>query len=319
MIRLSAKTLAISAAVLASTASLAFSADQSADVVASPDFVFVGGVGYTWLKGNELVYDGAGNRISHLIWETDAPVINLGAKGEFGNDWTVSGNVEFGFSGNSHMEDYDWLAGDYAFDNWTHQSIHPDTELDRYINLDIALGKNFDLNETTTFNLHGGFKYTDVKWTAYGGSFIYSVGGFRDTVGNFPAGEKGITFEQRYPGVFIGGEAKTVHGAWTFTGLARAGVTIGATDTDHHWMRDLRFEEKYGAIPFVSLGAEAAYQITESTQITLGVDFERFFRKKGETKMYDIPTGIQVGGPFEDGAGMDFQSVTLSAGLKVAF
>lgn len=73
-----------------------------------------------------------------------------------------------------------------------------------------------------------------------------------------------------------------IHGAWTFIGLVRAGASVGATDTDHHWWRNIRFEEKYGPIPFWNLGAEAAYQVNDGTQITLGVDIERFFRKEGD-------------------------------------
>ncbi|ARP67228.1 MULTISPECIES: hypothetical protein [Mesorhizobium] len=42
--------------------------------------VFLGGVGYTWPKGNEFVYDEGGNRVSKLIWETGAPVLTR-AKG----------------------------------------------------------------------------------------------------------------------------------------------------------------------------------------------------------------------------------------------
>lgn len=294
---------------------ISFGQDQSA----FSDFTFVGGVGYTRLEGNELVYDGAGNRISHLIWKTEAPTIGLGVNGTFGENWTVAGKAQFGFNGNSDMKDYDWLNGDFAFDNWSDRSIHPDTALDRYINLDIAVGKNFDVSEDAILNLHGGVKYTNVKWTAYGGSFIYSDLGFRDDVGDFPAGEKGITFEQRYPGLFIGGKATITRGDWTFTGLVRGGLTVGATDTDHHWMRNLRFEEKYGAIPFVILGAEGSYRVTERTQLTIGADFERFFRKKGSTQLYDISSGVAKGGALDDAAGMDFQSITLSAGLKVAF
>ncbi|WP_026479517.1 omptin family outer membrane protease [Ahrensia sp. 13_GOM-1096m] len=329
------KSFAIATVALVSINTLAKAQDVSATVppvlistyakaedtpvgLASPDFVISGGFGYTWLKGNELVYD-SGNRISHLIWETKAPVVTLNAKGEIYNDWTISGNAVFGFNGDSHMVDYDWLAGDYAFDNWTDRSIHPDTRLDKYINLDVALGRNFTLNDAVIVNLHGGLKYTNVKSTAYGGSFVYSQTGFRKDIGNFAADQKGISFEQRYPGIFIGTEAKINHAQWTLRGLARAGVTIGATDTDHHWVRDLRFEEKYGPIPFMSLGAEAGYQVTDNTQFTLGANFEQFFRKKGDTLIYDIPSGRQVAGPFKDGAGMDFRSITLSAGLKLAF
>lgn len=311
------KSLAIAIASLVSISTLAKAEDMSVGL-ASPDFVISGGFGYTWLKGNELVY-ASGNRISHLTWETKAPVVTLSANGEFYNDWTISGNAVFGFNGDSHMVDYDWLAGDYAFDNWTDKSIHPDTRLDKYINLDVALGRNFTLNDAVIVNLHGGLKYTNVKSTAYGGSFVYSDSDFRDDIGNFAADQKGITFEQRYPGIFIGTEAKIKHAQWTLTGLARAGVTIGATNTDHHWVTDDRYEDKYGPIPFLSLGAEAAYQVTDNAQFTFGANFEQFFRNKGDTLKYNIASGRQEGGPFKDGAGMDFRSITLSASLKLAF
>jgi outer membrane protease len=45
-------------------------ADQvTQEVFASPDanFVMVGGIGYTWLKSNELVYEDDGRRLSQLI------------------------------------------------------------------------------------------------------------------------------------------------------------------------------------------------------------------------------------------------------------
>ncbi|EHK55651.1 outer membrane protease [Mesorhizobium alhagi CCNWXJ12-2] len=303
------------------TSTVAMAADQT--IYSAPDrsIVFVGGVGYTWLKGNELVYDEAGNRISELIWETDAPVLTTGLKAEVWNNWTISANAVFGFSGNSHMEDYDWLAPyspSFASGDWSHQSIHTDTDLDRYINLDIAAGRDFVINDATTINLHGGFKYTNVKWSAYGGSFTYSENGFRDTTVNFPEGERVISYEQRYPGVFLGAEATTKFGNWTLSGVLRGGLTVDASDVDHHWMRDLRFEEDFGTIPFISVGAKADYRMTERASLFLAGNFDKYFREKGDTTMYDIPTGAQ-GPTFEDGAGMDFYAFTISAGFKVAF
>jgi outer membrane protease len=321
VIRLSARlaVLAVSTIAVSAYAPAVLAADQQVEYV-SPDrnFSFVGGVGYAFLEGDELVYDEVGNRISHLIWETDAPVLTAKFKGNFKGNWTISGGATIGFSGDSHMEDYDWLAGDYASDNWTHRSIHPDTDLDRYLNLDIAAGYDFVLNEVATINLHGGFKYTNVKWSAYGGSYVYSVDGFRDSVGNFPDGERGITFEQRYPGLFLGAEASAKSGAWTFTGLLRGGFTINASDTDHHWMRDLRFEEEYDAIPFISLGAQVDYAVTERASIFLAGDYDHYFDKKGDTTLYDISTGAE-GPTYQDGAGMEFSAFAISAGFKLNF
>ncbi|MBD0415798.1 omptin family outer membrane protease [Tianweitania sp. Rool2] len=45
--------------------------------------------------------------------------------------------------------------------------------------------------------------------------------------------------------------------------LLRRGVTVKASDTDHRWTRGLRFEETFGPTPFVSLGAEVDYAMSE--------------------------------------------------------
>ncbi|RWK69722.1 MAG: omptin family outer membrane protease [Mesorhizobium sp.] len=71
------------------------------------------------------------------------------------------------------MEELDHLSQRrIAGQDWSDQSIHPDTRLDRYINLDMAAGPDFVINDATVINLHGGFKYTNMKWKAYGGSYI---------------------------------------------------------------------------------------------------------------------------------------------------
>ncbi|WP_245517814.1 hypothetical protein [Mesorhizobium sp. M1D.F.Ca.ET.183.01.1.1] len=40
------------------------------------------------------------------------------------------------------------------------------------MNLDMAAGPDFVINDATVINLHGGFKYTNMKWKASGGSYI---------------------------------------------------------------------------------------------------------------------------------------------------
>lgn len=312
--------LCVSTVSFTSMASAADWADPARFESDDGSVVFQAGIGYTFLKGDELVYDGAGNRISHLIWESEAPVFTAKAKAALPGLWTLGGSLTVGGWGSSHMEDYDWLQGNYAFENWTDQSIHPDTDLDRYITADIAVGRDFHIDENATINLHGGFKYTNVKWSSYGGSFIYSsLGGFRDVVGDFADGEPAISYEQRYPGFFLGAEAAATSGAWTFSGLARGGLTMRSKAIDHHWMRDLRFDDKYSAVPFVSLGAQVEYAFNASASVFLGGSFDQYFHRKGDTTMYDIPTGLEVGGPVVDGAGMKFRAATVSGGLKIAF
>ncbi|WP_085035777.1 omptin family outer membrane protease [Ensifer aridi] len=299
----------------ASTAARA--ADQT--IYAVPDSSLVMGLGYTRLKGNELVYD-AGNRISHLIWESDAPVLTTAFKAALVNNWTISANAAIGLSGDSHMEDYDWKER-WGFDrgDWSSRDVSPDTSLDRYINVDIATGRDFVINDAMTVNLHGGFKYINVKWTAYGGTFIRSDGGFRNEIINFEPGERIISYEQRYPGVFLGAEVITKVGDWTLSGLLRGGISVDARDVDNHWLRKLLFEEEFGAQPFVSVGAKVDYQMNDRVSLFLAGNFDKYFREKGNMTQYDRSKAPVEVNFYKDAAGVDLCAFTLSAGFKLTF
>ncbi len=299
------------------TSTVAIAAEETSYAV--PDSSLVMGLGYTWLKGNELVYDSAGKRISHLIWETAAPVLTMGFKAELVDSWTISAGAVTGFSGDSHMEDYDWEEP-WGFDrgDWSSRYISPDTRLDRYINVDIAAGRDFAINDATTVNLHGGFRYTNVKWTAYGGTFTSSDGGFRNKNIIFEPGERKISYEQRYPGVFLGAEVTTKVGDWTLLGLLRGGFSVDASDIDHHWPAVL-YKEAFGTQPFVLVGARADYQVNDRVSLFLAGNFDKYFREKGDVTRYDRsmkPVGANF---YKKAAGMDLYAFTLSAGFKLTF
>jgi len=310
--------LGVASATLPATTAAANEIVYSA---ADQGIVVVGGIGYSWLEGNELVYDNFGNRISHLIWETQAPVLTLEANGRLGGGWTLAANASLGFSGSTHMVDYDWIGAywqGFNFEDWTHRSLHPNTSLDRYLDFNVAAGHDFALSEATTINLHGGFKYSNIKWTSTGGTFVYSSTGYRANTGTFPD-TPGITYEQRLPGLFLGLSGTSIHGNWTFSGHVRGGATIGATAIDHHWLRDLRFDEEYTPVPFVSLAAKADYSMSHTTSVYLGLDYDRYFHTKSDVRMYNIPTGAPVGGAMEKGGGLDFTAFKLHGGVKVSF
>ncbi|WP_027038423.1 omptin family outer membrane protease [Mesorhizobium ciceri] len=299
----------------------AFATAADRTIYSAPDksLVFLGGVGYTWLKADELVFDSAGNRISKLIWQTNAPVLTAGLTAD-ANGWTFSANAVVGFSGNSHMEDYDWLelAPSFAAADWSNQSIHPDTHLDRYINLDLAAGRDFAIDEVTTLNLHGGFKYTNVKWSAYGGSYIGSVERFRDTRGKFPHDEPLVDYEQRYPGFFLGVEATTKLDNWALSGLVRGGLSINARAIDLHWPSRVG-QYDFRTNPFISVGAKADYRISDRASLFLTGNFDEYFRDKGDTTSYELSKGAQSSMTFKDSAGLDFYALTMSAGFKLTF
>lgn len=314
----------IVAIAVVTSASAALAQSGSPVVLGTPEggIMLTGKVGYTFISGNELVYNEFGDRISHLFWDTHAPVVEASACAEIGRYWTVSGRIAFAFSGKSHMEDYDWVGPhfrSYDFADWTLQSVHPDTRLRRYIELDLALGRDIALSQSAAVNLHGGFSYTNVAWDAYGGSFLYSDLDFRDWHFERPPGVGIISFEQRYPGIFLGATIDARHERWSFSGTLRAGVTIGATDTDFHWRRNLRFEETYGAIPFASIQTDVGYNISSRVKLIASGRYQRYFHKVGDTTMFAIDTGNQLGPTSVDGAGMSLGTASATLGLKIAF
>ncbi len=283
------------------------------------NYAFSGGIGYSWIKANEIVYD-KGNRISHLIWKSQMPVLNGKLTADINEDVTFSGNMKVGLLGSGNMHDYDWLSATdgfrgYDFSNWTDHS-QSKTELDRYISLDIALGHDFVITPQNTLNVHGGFKYTNVKWTAYGGDYVYSSQSFRDSKGTF-ADEKGISYEQRLPVIFLGSEWNTKLERWSFSALGRAGLTVSGKDIDDHWLRDLRFMDTFDTKPFFELQANMSYSFNEKTSLFFAAGFEKHLKMRGDTQIINHSNGTH--NFVSKGAGASFEAATVSAGLKVKF
>jgi len=279
-----------------------------------------GGLGYSFINSDEIVYDGAGNRISHLFWETQAPTLSAALQADFANNWSLRVAGRVAVSGSSHMEDYDWIGPffrSYDFSDWTHRSIHTDTRLHHYFSGDVALGRDIALGGAV-LNLNGGLKYTSVHWTAYGGTFVYSDTGFRADTATFPAGGRVISFLQRYPALFVGADLSASAGRFTFAGQVRGGVAIGATDTDYHWLRDLRFEERYGAIPFASVTARVEYAFNPGSSLFLSGSLDQYFHALGDSTTYAISTGAP-GSTSPNAAGMTLRAITVTAGLKARF
>jgi outer membrane protease len=166
-------------------------------------------------------------------------------------------------------------------------------------------------------NLNAGAKYTSVHWTGYGGTFVYSNTGYRADIGSFPD-VPAISFQQRYPGVFLGADLQAAAGRWSFEGQVRGGVAIGANDTDHHWMRDLRFEDRYGVIPFATAAARVGYAFNDNATFYLAGSYDQYFHKIGDTTEYAISSGAQ-GPTSRNSAGMSLRAITLTAGFKAKF
>ena len=269
------------------------------------------------LLANEIVWDGDW-RLSHLIWETTAPTIvfglNLGV-----HRFTIAGEFGFAFGGDSHMVDYDWLEPYVVAngpDDWTDRSIHPDTQLGHYFFGRFALG--YDVVQSTYFtvNAHVGASYTDVFWNAYGGSYIYSVGGFRDTSGDFPDGELGISYRQQLPTIFGGVDINADFGTWGFGLTADVGMTIHALGTDDHWLRDLRFYDALYPGPTLLLVGRIEREFSHGVTLFAEGELFKVFEVRADTTIIDttIPAPVDF---IPDGAGADFRAIAFRIGLTI--
>lgn len=309
--------------MLAAWPAMASDAVASEPAPYNPNFSFVGGVGVIDIEANELVYraPGSGSKLSHLIWESSSAVISaeMTARSEAG--WTGKLSGQIAFSGDSYMEDYDWkprFSTNDDWNDWSHRSRHSDTDLDHFYSATVALGRDFQVSDQLLINVNGGFKYTSVKWTAYGGSYVYSVAGFRDSVGDFPGDTKAISYQQKLPVAFAGIDATYVQDRWNFGFALKGGMTFSAGDTDHHWMRDLRFEDDFESAPVLMVGGSVGYQYNERTSFFVSGSYEKVFTARGDYNTYDIPTGAETGGE-DDWIGGDFAAATVMVGIKTSF
>ena len=293
---------------------------------ASPDNTveLSGSIGVIGIEAREHVFPTAGStdNLSLLIWQSVAPMATGDARVRLPDGWTLSGRLRAAISGDSYMEDYDWTGPffvSYAFDDWTHQSRPPDTSLDWYVDGSLALGRDVMVEDAVRVNLNGGFKYTDVQWTASGGTYVYSVGGFRDTSGSIPDAPA-ITYRQQIPTLFAGLDVEAVENGWTYGVSAKGGMTLFGMATDHHWMRvpPLRFVDYLKPAPMVSLAASAGYDLSDNLGLFFEGSVEKVFLGRADTDIYDNDTDALLG-TAPDAAGAELGSVSLSAGFKGSF
>ena len=293
---------------------------------ATPDerVIFSTSIGAMNLRANELVFDG-NHTLSQLTWQSTAPVLRASAGTQLGSGFTLRAEGALALSGSSYMEDYDWRDYDGAGpfvpgdgpDDWTDRSQHPDTRLDYFASGSAALGYDLVRGEAGSINLNGGLQYSDVQWSAFGGSALYSTGGFRNNGFDIPAGPA-ITYRQQLPVVFAGIDGQMDSGRLHLGGMLRAGVTVFGRSTDEHWQRNLRFSDALYIAPTLAIGANAAFDLGPTSQVFVAARYNQVFATRATSDVRDTKTGALVfyGG---NSGGLDLRMIDITAGLKANF
>lgn len=277
-------------------------------------------IGGMYLEGNEKVLSGD-YTVSHLIWQTLTPVLRGSIAVDFGGGFSASLEGSTAGFGSSYMEDYDWLKGDDTFANWSHRSQHPDTQLDHYFTGAAALGYELVNDDSAVIRAHGGIKYTDVQWTAYGGTYVYSsAGGFRDISGGIPDGVAGITYRQQLPELFLGVDGEEHYGNFRVGGLLRGGLTFMGVATDDHHLRipPLHFVDSLWVAPTFTAGVDVGFALGRNAELTLAARYDHVFEQRGDTKMYDANTDTLISSTTATAAA-GLRSAEITAGLKGSF
>lgn len=287
------------------------------------NFVLRGSVGVTSLEGREHVYAGSSGEenLSLLLWESTAPIAKIDAKLRGPGDWTLRGHFEAAINGDSTMKDYDWTAfsPSYDFNDWDHRSISPNTSLDWYFSGDVAVGRDLPINEVLTVNLNGGFKYTDVRWTAVGGTYTYSTSGFRDTEGTIPD-VAAVRYRQQLPTIFAGLDASIVDGPWSLEAGGKAGLVVYGQSTDHHYLRTppmvIVDQLTYGQV--LSGNAKLGFEFSKNLGAFVEASYEKMFSGHTPTDYYNMNThDLMIHDDSIGGA--ELQVLSLTAGLKGHF
>lgn len=267
-------------------------------------------------KSHEMVYDEAtGRKISQLDWKIKNVAIlkgditwdaysflTLNARG-----WTSLA------SGSGHMDDYDWMNEKQS--SWTDHSSHPATnvnyanEYDLNVKGWILQGDNYKAGVTA------GYQETRFSWTATGGTYNYDNGAYQ---GNFPAGERGIGYSQRFSMPYIGLAGQYRFNDFEFNALFKFSDWVRAHDNDEHYMRDLTFREKTTDSRYYGASVDAGYYVTPHAKVFAEFTYSSYEEGKGGTQIIDTNTGDSgsIGG---DTAGISNHNYTITAGLQYRF
>lgn len=303
--------------------------DAPAFVAGAARFSLGATVGQLSGTASELVFDyprGERFKISELTWDLkEVTVAGLQGSVGFGGRWRVNLGFWSAVSeGSSSMIDRDWLyveaieaglvpADAIGDDDWTHESRHEDVTLDQGLLLDLNL--TVDAWRRGPFLVWGilGYQQDSLTWSARGGSYVYSVGRFRDTRGRFDDVEV-IQYEQIHRIPYLGVGASWSTPAFTAEAHLLASTAVSAEDTDHHRLRDTVFSGSFSGGTFVGLGASANWVFAPPWYLRGSLESQSVSRIVGDVTM-DSPDGQAK---FKDGGGvaLDATQIALEVGLR---
>ena len=277
------------------------------------------GAGYLTGESTELVYwpEYNNHKASELTWEIDN-LFMVGVNGVLEVGSWFSFNFDGWFKatdGDGTMDDYDWLAPGY---DWTHWSHHEDTDVTDGSILDFSANFAFFRAQNAVLTGIVGYKRDNFGWEARGGDYVYSSGGFRNYTGSFPDGELGISYEQTLESFYGGlGFSANFTNRFTLAGRIIYSPFVQGEATDYHHMRDLVTYDDFEDGDLIAFDITGTWGITECLGLELGFQYQKYDTMQGDGEWHYNDQGVVV--TYDDGSGMDQQSMMLSTSLQYTF
>ncbi len=276
------------------------------------------GLGYLNGQAREYVYwaDQGGHTASELIWDIDSVyMFGLGASIRPLSWLNINADLWFNvIDGDGSMEDYDWQVVGMA---WTDQSIHGNTDVTTAVIFDVNVEMTMLSTDTVSLNGIAGYRHDTFEWEARGGSYIYSIDGFRDSSGTFPQDELGITYEQSFDVPYVGigfkGDFDRVHIAARVIGS----IFVSGEATDQHHSRNLETFDDFSGESMLAFDISFGYDLSESLGITASFAYEKYDTMVGDSDWHfnDINEVYTL----VDGAGADLETSMFSLNLTYLF
>lgn len=274
-------------------------------------------VGYLRSFATESVYDSGkrGNKISQLDWKAEAVTLGGRAAVQPFDGLTLRGTIWAAVSSEADMRDRDWLFGYQGDNSWSHQSIHPDTRVPKAWQADVSAAYTMTKFGDVAVAGLAGFRHYDVKYRANGGSYVYSVNGFRDTAGTFDPARLAISYRQQWDTPYLG-----IGAYYRGETLSVAAEIYGSPasygrDRDYHALRYTLFTETFEPAAMIGASFGVDYRLTSVLSLTGRVDYTKYVEARGGTKIYDGTTGQAIRIP-KPGAGADAETLNVSLGVK---
>lgn len=269
-------------------------------------------ISYSSVNAMERVYEDSvrpGYVVSELDWKADVALAGISSSIRH-ERWVANGGIWTSLDTiDGSLVDRDWRYTDIP--DWSDQSIG-DASLDMTV-FDINVGYGMFKAESMALDVVLGYRQDELGWSDFGGTYLYSIDGFRDTAGTLPPGTA-ITYDQKIQIPYLGLHAHTrIRPAMTLSGYLLYSTLGEISAHDYHILRGVHFVDSFSGVEYLGVGVLVSWNLTPELLVGVTLDYQNLDDVVGDEQI------IEYGEFRPDGAGTSMESTTASVMVCYAF